>query len=240
MSHMVNVMSSFERYNLPKKIEEAQLSHTDFIYIRSILEIHLSILKPFYVEAGEPNESWDGKKILIAAHTIRLQQFFKILTYLSIVLFGSTHCVSYPNVDYVEKLSGQNPYRKELLMNFIFKSVELIHLMPKTHPDYNFCNDLIQTFSFTQDNFKNILISYFFKTNHPQDVRFLAYYGEFTFYTSFYGVHFLEMDGFNKRTVCRNLELVGTTDLKIHPYPRYWDKDVPEYNPNHFFASLKQ
>jgi len=240
MSQMVLVKSSFERYNLHKKIEEKQLSHTDFLRIKEILLLYLNMLKPYYFQAGEPNDTWDGKKILIAVQAIRLQQFFKVVSYLSIVLFGIPNRIIYPDVEYVEKLSGENPYRKELLMNFIFKSAELIQALSEDHPDYEFSTDLLISFSFIQDIFKDILIKYIFKDERPQCVRFLAYYGEFTFYTSNFGVHFLEMDGFNKRTICRNLELVGTTNLKLHSYPRYWDKCSAEYNPNHYFSTLKK
>lgn len=241
MSEMVNVFTSFQRYNLAEKIENGSLEQTDFIHIQGILSLHLIYLKQFYRQWTEPNETWEPKKILIATHVIRLHHLFNLLTYLSITLFNPSQCIRFPKTDYIDKLNFSNPCRKEILIMYICKGIDLVNKSEKNDPDFEFNREFICTFTFLQRHFQNLLTKYIFKDDTTiQDIRLLAFCGEIQFYTSDANVHFLELNGMHKRTVCRNLTIVGSTDLKYNPYHRYWDNECEEYDPNHYFSIIKK
>lgn len=240
MSDLVNVYTSFQRYNLVEKILNCGLTHTDFLQIQAILSLHLIYLKSIFNRQTEPNQTWDSKDTLIAAQLIRLHHLFNLLTYLSITLFGTSRRITYPKTDYIVKLNFSNPCRKEILVNFISIAMHTLKNWPQHHHDYESTRHLYLNFGFIQDIFEVILEKYIFKENTIQSTKLLAYNGEIKFYTTNSNIHFLELDGMSKRTVFRNLTIVGTTELKFTPYPRFWDRNSEEYDPNHFFSQLQE
>lgn len=246
MSFLVDLESTFDGMEIEKKIDTKSLTLQDLKHIDKNLTIQTACFPSIIESREEPNETWCVRHILVSLFTMRLYHFQALLNYVAAtklnVLINPLNPLIFQPINYITAFSGSNPYRKEMLMNYTCKIAAAVNKKEFGTSDYD--KVLICSYRYIQKLMRKVLRNYIDPHIDPDRLKILSCVGEFTFKyptNRRLGNVELHLEDYSYNFIYRNGSILpDVTHLSVDLYPRYWDPDDPNYDPNHFFSSLFQ